>query len=222
MQTCPIRTVAAHWESLRRNRTVPLRTDLDPRRIDSALEYTFILERVAPGLARFRLAGRHLTEMVGTEVRGMPLSALFTSSARAPLAEALAHLFEEPATVRFRLRAEGGLGRPKLRADLLLLPLISDLGDTSRAIGCLVGEGRIGLAPRRFAIEHQEIVPVDGAAATSPVMARHPLSTARPEFAERPAIYAARPAPKPARAAQAIPLLHPAERPYLRLVRPET
>ena len=33
---------------------------------------------------------------------------------------------------------------------MLLLPLRSDLGDVTRALGCLIAEGEIGQGPRRF------------------------------------------------------------------------
>ncbi|MEM1421046.1 MAG: PAS domain-containing protein, partial [Pseudomonadota bacterium] len=60
MQHPGLSLVEAYWEGLRAGRLVPRRADVDPRGIDQALEYSFILERIAPGMARFRLAGMHL------------------------------------------------------------------------------------------------------------------------------------------------------------------
>ena len=37
---------------------------------------------MAPSVARFRLAGAHLSELMGMEVRGMPMTALFLPDAR--------------------------------------------------------------------------------------------------------------------------------------------
>nr|WP_256388235.1 PAS domain-containing protein [Pseudoruegeria sp. SK021] len=156
--------VEAYWEGLRGGRPIPFRSEIDPRGIDRALEHAFILERIAPGVARFRLAGSHLNDLMGMEVRGMPVTTLFTPDARRQISDAMEHLFEQPATVRFHLVAETGFGKPALTADVLLLPLKSDLGDVSRALGCLVTEGQIGRTPRRFDLEAVEVLPVAGVA----------------------------------------------------------
>ncbi|MFP1644910.1 PAS domain-containing protein [Pontitalea aquivivens] len=150
----------AYWEALRRGRLVPARTDVNPRGIERSLEYAFILERVAPGVARFRLAGTHLTDLMGMEVRGMPLGALFVPAGRQRLADALETVFQGPAVAELSLAAETGIGKPPLAARLLLLPLKSDLGDITRALGCLVAEGEIGRRPRRFAISGAEMTPL--------------------------------------------------------------
>lgn len=153
MQFPAIEQVRAYWEALRAGRIVPLRSEIDPRGIEKALEFAFVLERVAPTVARFRLAGLHLNDLMGMEVRGMPLTALFTPGARPALAEALETVFRGPSIAEFDLRAEGGWGRPALAARLVILPLQSDLGDVTRALGCLVTDGRIGRVPRRFEIQ---------------------------------------------------------------------
>ena len=144
--------VKAYWEALRNGRQVPMRSEVDPRGIERALEHAFILERIAPQVARFRLSGMHLTDLMGMEVRGMPTTALFTPTARARAAEAVEEVFARPAVTELVLGAETGFGKPPLEARMLLLPLQSDLGDISRALGCLVAEGHIGRAPRRFDI----------------------------------------------------------------------
>ncbi len=145
--------IQAYWEGLRAGRTVPLRSEVDPRGIENALEFAFVLERVAPQIARFRLAGMHLNDLMGMEVRGMPLTAFFAPSARADLALRLESVFSEPAIADFALTAESGAGKPPLQARLLILPLRSDLGDITRALGCLVANGQIGRAPRRFEVD---------------------------------------------------------------------
>ncbi len=70
----PIRQAEAYWTALLTGRGVPMRSQIDPRGLENILEYTFILERIAPGLARYRLAGSHLNNLAGMEVRGMPLT----------------------------------------------------------------------------------------------------------------------------------------------------
>ncbi len=147
-----ISEVRAYWEALRDGRDLPYRSEIDPRGLERALEYTFVLERVAPQVARFRLAGMHLNDLMGMEVRGMPMTSLFTPKARAEIAETLEQVFTGPRTADLILTGETGFGKPGLSGRLLILPLRSDLGDVSRALGCLMSEGPVGRAPRRFDI----------------------------------------------------------------------
>ena len=144
--------VQRYWNGLRADRLVPLRSEIDPRGIEGALDSAFIVERIAPGIARFRLAGSFLVDLMGAEVRGMPLSILFAPGSRGELSEAVEGLFGGPEIVRLDVSGERGLARPGLRASMLLLPLKSDLGDISRALGCISTVGEIGRTPRRLEI----------------------------------------------------------------------
>ncbi|GAB5438575.1 PAS domain-containing protein [Falsiruegeria mediterranea] len=140
----PLRQAEAYWSALRTDDDVPLRSAIDPRGLENILPYAFILERIAPGVARFRLAGQHLTELTGMEVRGMPLTALFTGAARAEVGAVLEHMFDTPAVAELDLIAERRFALSPLEARMVLLPLKSDFGDTSRALGVLVAEGELG------------------------------------------------------------------------------
>ena len=183
---------------------MPLRSQIDPRGIESALPYAFLAERIAPSLAKLRVAGTHLNDLMGMETAGMPLSALIAPEDRDRMAEAVARVFAEGALARITLRGEEGFGRGGLEAQMLLLPLRSDMGDMTRMIGVLVSQGRIGRTPRRFGILHADITPGLSAVRTpAPAPQRH-------GFAEPPAAFGAapaRPATPPVRRA-----------PHLRLV----
>lgn len=157
-----ISVVRAYWEALRNGRDAPFRSEIEPRGIESALEHTFILERIAPRLARFRLAGTHLNDLMGMEVRGMPLSAFFTAGARGETEAILTRVFDGPETADLTLVPENATGREGMEARMLLLPLRSDLGDISRALGCLVGLGPTGRVPRRFDIAGVRLVASGG------------------------------------------------------------
>ena len=148
--------VQRYWNVLKGGRLVPLRSDIDPRGIEGALDSAFIVERIAPGIARFRLAGSFLVDLMGSEVRGMPLSVMFAPGSRGSLSQAVEGVFSGPETLRMGLTAERGLGRPSLRVEMLLLPLRSDLGDVSRALGCLSAEGSVGRTPRRLEVRSME------------------------------------------------------------------
>jgi len=100
---------------------------------------------------------------MGMEVRGMPLATFIDPADREDFALRVVDLFDGPAILRFALRSRGGLGRPGLTGALMMLPLRSDLGDISRALGCLLTDGPIGRTPRRFAIAEAETLPLSGA-----------------------------------------------------------
>ncbi|MEO8241052.1 MAG: PAS domain-containing protein [bacterium] len=144
--------VRAYWEGLRDGGNLPQRDQIDPRGIAGALENTFLLERVAPGIGRFRLAGMQLHDLMGMDVRGMPLTALIEPGDRNRITEQLEAVFAGPGIVELALEAERGLGRPALEGRLLILPLIGSRGATDLALGCLALHGPLGRAPRRFAI----------------------------------------------------------------------
>lgn len=147
--------IEAYWEGLRQGRLVPDRQDVDPRGLTGALSNAFVLERIAPGLARFRVSGGHLTDLMGMEVRGMPISAMFEPTDRDGIRDALDAVFSEPAVARLQLSTQTGLGRPAMEGEMLLLPLKSDLGDVTRILGGVVMTGDVGRTPRRFKIAGQ-------------------------------------------------------------------
>ncbi|MEP5729697.1 MAG: PAS domain-containing protein [Sulfitobacter sp.] len=155
-----IAQVEAYWEAIRGSRLLPKRSDIDPRGIEHALENAFILERIAPGIARLRIAGSHLNTMMGMEVRGMPLTAFFTSKCRPEVSELLEVVFQTPAIGSLKLSSPAAINRPEVKARLVLLPLKSDLGDVSRVLGCFVSQGELGLAPRRFEVQSQEVLQI--------------------------------------------------------------
>ena len=93
----PLRELEAYWELLRDGRLVPDRSEVDPRGFPGALSQTFLLERIAPGLARIRVTGRHLSDLMGIDMQGLPLTSLFLPEARPTIIEILSAVFEEPA-----------------------------------------------------------------------------------------------------------------------------
>jgi hypothetical protein len=100
---------------------------------------------------------------MGMDVRGMPLATFIAPADRDAFALRLVDLFDGPAILRCALCARCGVGRPALSGTLLMLPLRSDLGDVSRALGCLVASGPPGRTPRRFAIKGAETLPLAAA-----------------------------------------------------------
>ncbi|SMX35683.1 PAS domain-containing protein [Maliponia aquimaris] len=159
----PLRHVEAYWHGLCASDAVPLRSQIDPRGMQDALENAFLMERIAPTMAKIRVAGTHLNDLMGMQIAGMPLSSLIAPQDRDRFGEAVARMFADPAIVRIDLAGEGGFGKPALEANMVLLPLRSDFGDQTRALGALVSHGRIGRTPRRFTVRHVEVIPALGA-----------------------------------------------------------
>ena len=159
----PARVLAGlrgYWDSLRQGRAIPSRQDVSPLGLRHALDYAFILERIAPGAARFRLAGRHLIDLMGMEVRGMPLCAVMQPGSRGRISDVLETVFQGPQIAELTLHSPTAYGRAGLDGKMLLLPLRSDLGDVNRALGCLVTEGTLGMTPRRFDLLSDRADPV--------------------------------------------------------------
>lgn len=166
----------AYWNGLRGNRLMPQRSEIDPRGLKGCLEYCFVLERIAPGLARMRVAGSHLGDLMGMEVRGMPISSFLSPDSRDPFGQALEEVFEVPCTATIELSSETGLGRPPLAGRMILMPVRSDLGDVSRILGGFVTDGSdMGRAPRRFNVDHISLTPIKGVD-TTPRAGRPPLA----------------------------------------------
>lgn len=154
-QSHAVEKIERYWEQLRGSRLLPSRSEVDPRALEGVLSNAFILERIAPGLARFRIAGSHLTEITGLELRQMPASVLFGIHSRSVLADALEAVFDEPAAVHMELISASGYAQAELRGEMILLPLRSDTGDVSRVIGGLSMDGEAGRKPRRLDITRQ-------------------------------------------------------------------
>ncbi len=142
--------VEAYWQSLRGSELVPNRSQIDPRGIEDALQNAFILEAIGGGHARVRIAGTHLCDLLGMEVRGMPISSFFKPSSRDAFARTVKSVLESPSVMRLTLRGESGWAQPPMEAKLIMMPLRSDLGEITRILGCLETLGSIGKTPRRF------------------------------------------------------------------------
>ncbi len=194
--------VRAYWEGLRDAGALPRRDQIDPRGIAGALEQVFLVECMAPGLARFRLAGMGVSELLGMDVRGMPLSALFDPATRDRLNPAIETVFRDQMGLDLWLEAERGLGRPALSGRMLLLPLVSTRGVTDLALGCLAVEGEVGRTPRRFVISALLSQPLQATHAAPPQPARTEPVAGFAETAE-----------------QFTPLRPPRGKPQLRLVK---
>lgn len=154
--------VCAHWASLRRPHNLPARASLDPSAMAPALPNVFLGEFISPSVARIRLCGHAVEDVMGMDLRGMPLTALFGAAARSDIMAALAQI-GRGVRVTLSLQAEPGFGQPEMVAQLALMPLTDDDGRITHVLGVLERHGQIGRRPRRFASAHVQPVMTDTA-----------------------------------------------------------
>lgn len=158
----PLAQVRAYWEALRDDDGgLPMRSQINPRGIESALSSTFLIEQIAPGMARFRIAGMDLADIMGMEVRGMPISTMISPKARADFASKLERVFHTPAILTLNLLADTGIGRPALSARMQILPMRNLNGQPNLALGSISLKGAFGRTPRRFEISSAIVVEIN-------------------------------------------------------------
>ena len=171
-----LRNLEGYWQSLRTAQTLPARNDLAPHLIDAALPHAFILHRVAPGVARIRVAGQRIHDFLRMDARGMPFSILFGPASRDQLSNLVETAFIRPAIIAAELTAPAQMMRAPLKADMIMLPMVDDQGVTSRILGGIVTDGVIGSKQRRFDL------------ATGAALRIEPLPVAQKPDAARPAL----------------------------------
>ncbi|MBO9397021.1 PAS domain-containing protein [Shimia sp. R9_2] len=206
--------VKAYWEGLRDGDSIPYRSDVDPRRIQKLLKHAFILERIAPGLARLRVSCNTLSDVMGMDMRGMPMSALINGDSREGFGEVLEKVFSAPAVGRLELTSRRSFGRTGLQGEMMLLPLRSDSGEVNRILGAITIDGDVGRSPERFDLEGSFLRRIEAASENS----SEPVATIlRPQKISMPQFDpAAQSAKAPKTAVQTT--LAPTKHAHLRLV----
>lgn len=161
--------VCAHWSALRADGKLPRRSDINPKDFGAALPDVFLAELVTPRVARLRICGHRVEDLMGMDMRGMPLSVLFDGKARAAVTEAVEQA-GMGARVMLSLESVGSFSHKPLRATLALLPLADDTGRVTRILGVIDQQGEVGRTPRSFTLAE----PVVEAKPERPVVAKRP------------------------------------------------
>lgn len=146
--------IETYWrEVLDTQGVAPSRAELDPRGFSKALSNCFVAEAITPRHLRLRLTGQHLSEVMGMDMRGMPLSAMILPDSRPLLERLIGDAIAGTATpVRINLFAPPRFGQPALYGGIVLLPLRNEAGAPQRMLGAFATVGKPGRAPRRFRI----------------------------------------------------------------------
>ncbi len=204
MSTPALKVLLNYWEELRNGRVAPLRSEIDPRAFESALQHTFVIERVERDNFRFRLAGMKLCDYMGMELRGMPATALIEHGDRSRFQALLEGFFTKPGIVQLELRVAHQSGNT-IPARMLLLPMRGHDGKINRVLGGLTCDGPPTSTPTRFAITDLNVSRI---VATK----QRQQSVLQPGFAQDSAGFTHRATTVPKGGGDA------ARRPYLRLV----
>ncbi len=179
-----LQILRGYWEALRSDAALPLREAVSPNGLGGALENCFVVERIAPGMGRFRVAGSAVSDVLGIEPRGMPLTMLLEPVARGMLTRVLDEVFTTATALDLTLEAERMIGRPHLAARMILLPVRGAMGEYHQAIGALALSGTIGRSPRRFGITRLRSEALDAQPSFIPAPARPmTLSSRLPDIA---------------------------------------
>ncbi|WP_322888968.1 MULTISPECIES: PAS domain-containing protein [unclassified Yoonia] len=164
---CPIlQSLELYWQSLRHSRHIPARNEIAPHMIDAALPHAFILQRVAPGVARMRVAGQRIHDLLRMDARGMPVSVLFAPDSRDRMRDLVETAFTQPAIVAASLLSAGQIFRPALPATIMMLPMRDERGEVSRVLGALVCDASPANRARRFDLVPDRTVRIDSLAIT--------------------------------------------------------
>jgi hypothetical protein len=176
--------VLAYWLGLLQGRQIPRRSDLDPTKLKHAYDHIFIAERFDTGKLRIRQAGSRLSKTFGTDLRGVMVTDLMDPADQMEASIAIETMLQKPATLELSLTLSPMPGHPPGSALMTLLPLRSDLGDASRALGCLITFGTKRLRNQRLHLRDIEIrtADVDNRRISEPAKDCHPAPRpARPQ-----------------------------------------
>lgn len=129
--------VLAYFNRIRSGRLVPLRADIDPMQLKTALPDVFILEVGRSGRMVFRLAGTRVCAIVGRELRGEDFSGLWHAPNwhKMKLAAQAVVANRQPLEVSIRSFADE---EDRGELEMLLMPLSSQPGTVDRLFGSLV------------------------------------------------------------------------------------
>jgi len=134
MRHAHTRALANYWETIRRGRIAPLRTDVSPGDLSSLLSHLFILQRVDADHALFRLAGTGLCDLYRREFRDQNFLSLWNGADRAHMRAILTAASHTPAPAGAMAQAET-IDGVAIEAEILLAPLMSPASRLDRFLG---------------------------------------------------------------------------------------
>lgn len=131
------RALHAYWDRLRRGRSAPERSEIDPGEIGRLLGDVFLLENGESPRHAVRLAGTRLCALIGHELRGRSFGAFFATEDRATLFGLLEGVADGQIPAVASLTGETDDGR-SIELEMVLVPLRHRGKTHARMLGAIV------------------------------------------------------------------------------------
>ncbi|MGB0853871.1 MAG: PAS domain-containing protein, partial [Pikeienuella sp.] len=147
------RRLFEYWSDLRAGRSAPYKAEVTAQGIGRTLaSNTFILENLGDGNLRFRLAGSHLFNIFGLEVRGMSALSIMNDASRTRFRALISDAMQSVRVGVCRAAAITPDG-DKIMLEMIFAPLRSDFDQMNRMLGAVhvldMEDDAIIRAPRR-------------------------------------------------------------------------
>lgn len=126
-----------YFNALRAGRAAPLRSEIDPSALKTALPDIFILEKKHDGVVRFRLAGTRICLILGRELRECAFAGIWDETVSHRMRLAADTVLANRSAVEIAVTAFDEDDRPT-SLEMLMLPLFSDEEHCDRIFGSLV------------------------------------------------------------------------------------
>lgn len=136
MQQRTSRQLYAYWDSIRNGRIAPRRFEIEPARIASILNETFIAECAGMLGLRFRLAGTKICHQFGRELRGVDFLGLWPPTDRDAIASQVRNVLNDGAVGHGTFHASTQTRR-RAKFEFTLMPLIHTGQTVNRLLGSI-------------------------------------------------------------------------------------
>lgn len=138
-----LRRLHSYWCAKRAGRALPARCDIDPGELGRLLPHVFLVDvEEAPRDYRFRLAGTHMSDFIGMEMRGKRLAQVFPPDLGGQVRAHWDAAIERGRPIRCQGRLWGDLSR-HLPWEGIVMPLAAPAGGTRMLFGGFVVATRV-------------------------------------------------------------------------------
>jgi hypothetical protein len=126
-----------YWNTVRSGRRAPRRYEIEPAQIVPFLAETLILEQQDDNDCRVRVAGTHVNETLGVNLRGQTFYDLWSEPDQVVLRDNIRTITEHGSVGFFTFSAALGKDEPIAEFEMLLLPLTHLEDRIDRLLGCI-------------------------------------------------------------------------------------
>lgn len=126
----------AYWNDVRGDRIAPRRFDIEPSQLSAVLPDTFMLERIARSIYRFRLAGTRICDQFRSEFRGVDFMDGWAPEDAETLIRTLSMVSDQGGAAVITMEARAISGQ-RAEYEVLILPLIHTEGTIDRFLGSM-------------------------------------------------------------------------------------